>query len=232
MMAKTDLSRPELWPGGQCHLHLRDDTEIWLATDTAAHDPAIDLSDHETSRINRLKAPQAAARFERSRRFIRAWLAHALNCPAHEVRIELSDLGAPLPFAGTDKPNPSWSRSEGWTGLGLSRHPAFGLDIERPRPLDHRAMLETICGEGELAALSTLPETEIADLFWRIWTAKEAILKALGTGFQTPADQLELPIGQLTKADQPLHFDTLFGATELHLKRFGPLYLAGAWINR
>lgn len=231
MTRDQDPLRAAQWTDGQCRLFLRDDTDVWIASDKAVGDASIQLSDPENSRINAHKAPGHAAQFRRSRRFVRSWLAEYLDRPAHEVAIGLSDLGAPLPFSGTKKPYPSWSRSEGWTALGMSAHPMFGLDIEWARPIEHGVLLETICSDRELDQLAAISGEALADIFWRIWTSKEAILKALGTGFQTPAHELELPIDTLASHDHHSDLLTPFGTTDLMICRRDQLYLAGAWVT-
>ncbi len=74
------------------------------------------------------------------------------------------------------------SHSDRWTAVALSRLGRIGIDIEAVRPVT--TTLERRClTEHELAWLDDIePELERSHRFFRVWTAKEAYLKALGVG--------------------------------------------------
>ena len=58
-----------------------------------------------------------------------------------------------------------------------------GVDIECcNRATDWRALTREVCAPAESAYLDSLPPAERAGAFMRVWSAKEALLKALGTG--------------------------------------------------
>ena len=60
---------------------------------------------------------------------------------------------------------------------------AVGVDIECcNRATDWRALTREVCAPAESAYLDSLPPAERAGAFMRVWSAKEALLKALGTG--------------------------------------------------
>ena len=60
-----------------------------------------------------------------------------------------------------------------------------GIDCERVRAYDPRVM-KRVCTEAEQAAISSAPEDERDLLFFRLWTLKEAYVKALGKGLSFP----------------------------------------------
>ncbi|MBT8338456.1 MAG: 4'-phosphopantetheinyl transferase superfamily protein [Desulfatitalea sp.] len=88
-------------------------------------------------------------------------------------KLEKADTGAPLPSAGT-----FWALSHKSTMVAAvaARHP-IGIDIERIQSISP-AMEKRLAGDAEwqLAPTKDLP------LFFRYWTAKEAVLKAVGVG--------------------------------------------------
>ncbi len=86
----------------------------------------------------------------------------------------------------------SWSRSEGRLAVGASQVPALGIDLEILRPLSFSAMLTVICGAGERARLGQVARLDEPESFFRIWTAKEAIMKAMGEGFQAGVKSVAL----------------------------------------
>ncbi|HEM8515220.1 TPA: 4'-phosphopantetheinyl transferase superfamily protein, partial [Burkholderia cepacia] len=58
-----------------------------------------------------------------------------------------------------------------------------GVDIECcDRAADWRALTREVCAPAEAAWLDSVPPAARAAAFMRVWAAKEALLKALGTG--------------------------------------------------
>ncbi len=82
--------------------------------------------------------------------------------------------GAPLPFNGV-----YWSISHTklMAAAVLSRRP-IGIDVEKVRPRPESLITKVVSGE-ELALKG---EQNVLVYFFRVWTAKEAVLKAEGVG--------------------------------------------------
>jgi 4'-phosphopantetheinyl transferase len=76
--------------------------------------------------------------------------------------------------------------------LALARHGRIGVDLETLRPSWALAAAADLFLPSERAWAESLPEP----LRWRallgLWTAKEAVLKALGQGLGFGLDQVEL----------------------------------------
>lgn len=87
--------------------------------------------------------------------------------------LEKDDHGAPLPSNGVH-----WSltHKERFVAAVTAPHPV-GIDIERIRPV-RTGMHQRLAGDGEWALAPEITQT----LFFRYWTAKEAVLKAVGKG--------------------------------------------------
>jgi 4'-phosphopantetheinyl transferase len=87
------------------------------------------------------------------------------------------------------------SHTHGQTLLALARDREVGIDVERIAP--DRA-ISTIADElfsvREAAFLRSLPPPERIAGFFRLWTRKEAVLKALGTGLGLgpPLDEIDV----------------------------------------
>jgi 4'-phosphopantetheinyl transferase len=81
--------------------------------------------------------------------------------------------GAPSPNAGWH-----WSiaHSRDWAAAVISREPV-GVDVERIRPR-REGLFDQVADEDEWYAIGG----RTWDLFFRMWTAKEAVLKANGAG--------------------------------------------------
>lgn len=163
----------------------------------------LDRDPREVAELARLLAPdekRRAARFVRElhrsrftagRATLRLHLAQRLGVPPASIELTYGAHGKPA-LGG---------RLEGSLCFNLSHSDAaalyvfsdqpVGCDIERIRPLPE---LEQIVGTWfapSEAALITSADDR-AGLFFRYWTAKEAVLKAIGTGVTLLARDFEL----------------------------------------
>jgi len=93
--------------------------------------------------------------------------------------LEQDDRGAPIPKDGCH-----WSISHKDRYVaGVVAPGPIGIDIERVRPYD-RAMRKKIAGQAEWQ----LGAADSIKFFFRVWTAKEAVLKATGAGLRELSD--------------------------------------------
>ena len=68
-----------------------------------------------------------------------------------------------------------------------------GVDIEYQNPLkDIINLAKVICTDEEYIFLKNLPLAEKEHFFYKIWTGKEAFIKALGTGLSYPVTEVEV----------------------------------------
>jgi 4'-phosphopantetheinyl transferase len=68
-----------------------------------------------------------------------------------------------------------------------------GIDLEYLRPLPEAEQLaKRFFSRAEHVLIQALPVEEQAQVFFRLWTAKEAYLKATGKGLGHPLDQVEI----------------------------------------
>jgi phosphopantetheinyl transferase len=92
-----------------------------------------------------------------------------------------------------DAPLLSLSHSGRYVAIALGRGQPVGIDVEWPRPLrDVDALAGAVLTETEARDLAALSPAVKTGVFLRWWTAKEAALKAQGTGFATPPDEVAL----------------------------------------
>ena len=80
----------------------------------------------------------------------------------------------------------SISHSADIVWVALCRTATVGIDLEQLRPLPDAAQLTGQLHPQERQTLLALPNTELEKAFFRCWTRKEAVLKACGTGLNTP----------------------------------------------
>lgn len=69
-----------------------------------------------------------------------------------------------------------------------------GIDLERKRPVLTDQLAMACMSQSERAELSLMSEPAALEYFFRVWSAKEALLKALGVGLQIEMKQISLII--------------------------------------
>lgn len=124
--------------------------------------------------------------------------------PHGKVRLDIPDSPAPYDFSVT--------HSGSVVGVALCRGGRMGLDVEEtggPVDVDSAARAALSARElTALTALTALPPAGRQPAFLRVWTRKEAVLKALGLGLTVSPRELEvtapgLPPAVLSWPGQP-----------------------------
>ncbi|MFT3790460.1 MAG: 4'-phosphopantetheinyl transferase superfamily protein [Rudaea sp.] len=116
-------------------------------------------------------------------------LAAYLGGGANDLRLERDDAGKPH-LAGAELQF-NLSHSHEMLLIGLSRSQPLGVDIEcgarlRPWPDIARRYFTA----EEAAALAALPADRLPRSFLALWSAKEAVLKAIGRGIAFGLDRV------------------------------------------
>ena len=87
------------------------------------------------------------------------------------------------------------SHSDELAVLAVSPHAEVGVDLEAATPMtDADAVAEAHFSPAELAAWRQLPAPERLPGFYRLWTRKEAFIKAVGTGLSYPLERFTVDI--------------------------------------
>jgi len=134
-------------------------------------------------RLERLAARTAA------KEAVQALLArtHGLDVPLPAIEVEAEPEGPPRvtgPWAGAAVPAPviSLAHVEGTAVAAAAPAGPLGIDVERLRPLP-ATVVDTAFAPEELTVLQAGPPDRADEWLLRAWCAKEAVAKALGTGF-------------------------------------------------
>jgi 4'-phosphopantetheinyl transferase len=125
---------------------------------------------------------------------LRTVLSAYLGINADRVALIDGEYGRP---ALADVHDPSlgfnWSHSGEHALIAIGRRITPGIDLERrrarPRALE---IAERYFSADETAALAALPAAARDAAFLELWTAKEAVLKALGRGLAFGLDRLSI----------------------------------------
>ena len=156
--------------------------------------------DREERSVWRKYLPGPRRRFSLCRAALRAMLCGRLGCRNEQLSFALSEYEKPFALVeGARAPvsfNVSHSGNHGL--IALAAEGRLGIDVEEPvdkRNLD--GLIEMVMGPDERAQLASLRGIERLRLFYRIWTCKEALIKALGTGFSTDISKFRNAAGDL-----------------------------------
>jgi 4'-phosphopantetheinyl transferase len=126
---------------------------------------------------------------------LRALLGAYLVLPAEAVTLVDGPHGRPALAAPHDALAFNWSHSGDQAMLAVARGIVPGIDLEslRERPRALEIAQNYFCAE-EAAALAALDVRERDAAFLALWTAKEAVLKAIGRGLAFGLERLRLAV--------------------------------------
>jgi 4'-phosphopantetheinyl transferase len=153
------------------------------------------LTPPERQRAERFRHAIDAHRFTLGRALTRLAVASQLGCSPREVRIELDSSGKPWLQDAAAALSLSISHGGGLVAVALA-HGAVGVDVEpRGQAIALDAVLPLVCAPAECEAIMALPQGERERRFLLLWTLKEALLKAAGTGLAGEPSQLVFDLG-------------------------------------
>ena len=154
------------------------------------------MSEEERVRAARFATDALRNRWLHGHVATRQILAHALGVAPQEIVYAAESAGKP--FVATPAGSGiefSFSDSGDLALLAVGRHGTLGVDVEVHRPLtDLEGIAERFFATEERVALFAVPESERAAAFYRLWTRKEAYIKALGTGLGHPLSRFVMTL--------------------------------------
>ncbi len=144
----------------------------------------------ELERAARFRSDLARRRFTARHAIRRLLLASYLEQPPRDI--VFLDAGCRKPQVRDLQPGGvhfNESASDGLAVFAVARGMELGIDVERIRPFpDAAAIVRRFGSPTEAAAYSVLAEVGDDVAFLRWWTAKEAFVKAIGSGLDHPLD--------------------------------------------
>ncbi len=164
------------------------------------------LSESEKIKADRFKFPQHQRRYQAVHGILRIILGRYLKLDPTQINFTHSDRGKPYL---TDACNPvnlqfNLSHSENMALVGISRDRRIGVDLEKMRPMENAEQLaERFFCASEYALLTQAIPAERDKLFFQLWTAKEAYLKATGEGISGGLNQIEIALNPLRFINLP-----------------------------
>lgn len=150
------------------------------------------LSDDEIMRADRLLDPAKRENFIASRGSLRLILGQYLNLDPGEVQFRYGENGKPKLKKNLQSAlSFNLSHTADWAVLAITDGLEVGIDIESIDPLlDYEKLATQFFSSHERDRLKQFPPGRRRRGFYRIWTAKEAKLKCLGSGFNQQGKDL------------------------------------------
>ena len=154
------------------------------------------LSSDERIRAERFFDSQDAHRYRIAHALLRSLLGAATGMPAAALVLKAGRHGKPYLSNG---PSFNLSHSGSRIVIGLMQRGKIGVDVEVIKPIedDDRLALRWF-SEEEVEALSSLRGEQWLICFFRIWTRKEAFVKALGGGLSIALDSFSVSLDDVS----------------------------------
>lgn len=174
--------------------------DVWIV-DLAVSPDQLDLcwtvlDRPERDRADRFLRPVDRARYVASHAALRRILAETLDCDPAEIRFADGADGKPE-LAGSARGALGFNLSHSGARalIGLAPAAAIGVDVELVRPIpDAGQIARTHFAADEVATLVALPPDAVEGAFYGLWTRKEAVVKAHGTGLSLPLDRFSVTL--------------------------------------
>lgn len=143
------------------------------------------LSQRELVRADRFKYDRHRRRYTVGRAVLRIVLSHYLDENPKDISISYEDKGKP--YLAKSNLQFNLSNSADAAVIGIMLNSQMGIDIEAVRHnVEFSELADRFFSNEEAAALRQSSDDTLADNFFRIWTRKEAFIKALGDGLTFP----------------------------------------------
>ena len=177
---------------------LQNEIHIWRAnldlSSVVIEKLASTLSKDEINRANRFRFQQHRDRFIVGRGILRELLANYLR---DRVIFEYSLRGKPqlASFLNQDSLQFNVSHSQDLAIYGFNYQRIIGVDLEYIKDnIDYKQLAKRFFTTQELQLIHSYPTSEQKTIFFQLWTAKEAYLKATGEGLAGSLDTIEFTL--------------------------------------
>ena len=208
--------RPGEYPHDRC-------VDVWLcscsAPDHILRGYVETFDDVEKTRAALMRTESAWSTFVARRAMVRAISSRYLGVSCDSFTWETGPLGKPFlrTEAGGSSLEFSWSQAGSAVVVAVARGIPLGVDAcqgSDGQGLD--GLARVFCSEDEASALERLPGIERVWALMRCWTAKEACLKAVGTGLWCDPRRLRI-WGSSAPLDRVEWNDGVDASSEWHM---------------
>ena len=154
------------------------------------------LNDDERTRARKFVHQGARRRYVLCRAALRVALCAELGCDNERLSFGEGEHGKPFALVDDMPAEISFNLSHGGRHGLIAIAPAgrVGVDVEeRAHRRDFDSLIEEVFTPNEQAELNGMRGCRRIALFYKLWTIKEALIKALGTGFSLDPATFEAP---------------------------------------
>ena len=171
--------------------------KVDLTSDGKRESLALSLLDEmETGRYHKFLSIRARREFVLCRAALRVILAERLDCSNEQLSFGHLEHGKPYAKISGRVIDQEFnvSHSDQLGLIAISNNARVGVDIEQHESQrDFAGIGGMVYGPGERRMLAAFSGTEKMEFFYRVWSMKEALIKALGTGFSMSPTKFEIP---------------------------------------
>lgn len=156
------------------------------------------LADDEVRRYERFKPEAVKRRFALARGGMRVILGRYLSSTPGSLEFRYGEQGKPslAPEQNPAKLRFNLTHSHDLAILAVASDREVGVDVEHLRDnIEFEMLAARYFSPLEAETLASLEGEDLKRQFFRIWTAKEAYIKAIGQGLQIPLDQFDVAVG-------------------------------------
>ena len=154
------------------------------------------LDEEERARSRRFLAVGARQQFILCRAALRVALSERLGCSNRQLAFGYLEHGKPFAMVDGRRAAIGFniSHSGGHGLLAFAENEWLGVDVEERVPgRDFEGIGSLVYGPAERRSLAAAKGWHKVHLFFRLWSMKEALIKALGSGFSLNPSRFEVP---------------------------------------
>ncbi|MCL2925797.1 MAG: 4'-phosphopantetheinyl transferase superfamily protein [Trichodesmium sp. MAG_R04] len=167
------------------------------------------LSPDEKDRANRFYFERDKNRFIIARGTLRKILSRYLNIESKKLQFTYSDRGKP--YLQNTSILFNLSHSQDLALYAITKVSLIGIDLEYIRPInDAENLAKRFFSLQEYNLISQLPSQKQQETFLKMWTCKEAYLKATGDGLAGSLEKVEISL----TPEKPVEFFSINGDIE------------------
>lgn len=153
------------------------------------------LSPQEQYQANRFAFDKDRRSYVMAHWLVRKVLSHYVPVAPDQWEFKRGLFGKPSISAPEQIPQLEFNLSHtvGMVACAITCAGAIGVDVERVRMREYLNVARRFFAPEEVQQLEHLPEQEQRSAFFRLWTLKEAYIKALGKGLSVDLSRFSFP---------------------------------------
>jgi 4'-phosphopantetheinyl transferase len=162
-----------------------NEIHLWHFNTENFHIEFSPLSPDEKARAEQFYFAKDRTAFSFSRAMLRTILSRYLDLEPNLIRFNYTSHGKPFldPAQNPNQLHFNLSHTHQTVIYAISKNHEVGIDIEHMNPsIDYIAIAKNFFSHYENHALNKTDDAKKCELFYRIWTCKEAFIKAIGLG--------------------------------------------------